>query len=63
MGVLLSFHAKFVSAQEKAGVVWFSDFKSIVGVQKEFCHVYQKSAPGTKRIKAWHEKFLKTESP
>jgi hypothetical protein len=56
----LSFHAKTVSSQEKAGVVvWFSEFKFIVRVQREFHHVYQKAAPEAKRIKAWH-KFLET---
>jgi hypothetical protein len=35
----LSFHVKMASAQQKAGVVWYSDFKSIVRVQKEFCLV------------------------
>jgi hypothetical protein len=43
----LSFHAKMASAQEKArDVVWFSEFKSIVRVQREFRRVYQKAAPG-----------------
>jgi hypothetical protein len=59
---LLSFHAKMASAQEKARVVvWFSEFKSIVRVQREFRRVYQKAAPDAKRIKAWH-KFLETGS-
>jgi hypothetical protein len=49
-----------VSAQEKARVVWFSKFKSIVRVQREFCRVYQKAAPDAKGIKAWHNKFLET---
>jgi hypothetical protein len=47
------------SAQEKAQViVWFSEFKSIVRVYRDFCHVYQKAAPDAKRIKVWHNKFL-----
>jgi hypothetical protein len=59
----LSFHAKKASAQEQAQVVvWVSEFKSIVRVQREFRHVYQKAAPDAKRIKAWHNKFLETGS-
>jgi hypothetical protein len=36
------------SAQEKAGVVWFSAFRSIVRVQREFLRVYQKATPNGK---------------
>ena len=51
------------SAEEKARVVvWFSEFKSIVRMQREFRRVYQKAAPDAKRIKAWHNKFLETGS-
>jgi hypothetical protein len=42
--------------------VWFSEFKSIVRVQREFRRVYQKAAPDAKRIKAWQNKFLETGS-
>lgn len=51
------------SVQEKAQVVvWYSDFKSIVMVQREFRRVYGKAAPDAKRIKAWHSQFLDTGS-
>ncbi|PNF17736.1 hypothetical protein B7P43_G07071 [Cryptotermes secundus] len=50
------------SAQEKARVVLFSEFKSTVRLQREFHHIYQKAAPDAKRIKAWHNKFLGTGS-
>jgi hypothetical protein len=59
---MFSFHAKMASAQEKAGVVWFSDFKTLMRVQKEFRRDYQKAAPEVKRIKEWHKKFLETGS-
>jgi hypothetical protein len=50
-----------MSAQETARVgVWFSEFKFIVRVQREFCHVYQIVAPDAKKIKAWQNKFLET---
>jgi hypothetical protein len=54
-GALLWFHVMMVSAQEKERVVvWFSEFKSVVRVPREFCRVYQKAAPHAKSIKAWY---------
>jgi hypothetical protein len=51
------------SAQEKAqAVVWLSEFKSIVRVQREFRQVYQKAAPVAKRLKIWHNKVLEIGS-
>lgn len=52
-----------LSIQEKAqAVLWYAEFKSIIKVQREFRRVYNKAAPDSKRIKAWHTQFLNTGS-
>jgi hypothetical protein len=47
------------SPQERAQcVVWFSETKSPITVQRNNRHVFGKDPPNKKTIKAWYDKFL-----
>jgi hypothetical protein len=49
--------------QERAQcVVWFSETKSPITVQRNYRHVFEKGPPDKKTIKAWYDKFVATGS-
>jgi hypothetical protein len=63
VAALLSTIRKMASPQERAQyVVWFSETKSPITVQRNYRRVFEKDLPDKKTIKAWYDKFLATGS-
>jgi hypothetical protein len=61
--VLQSAIRKMGSPQERAVcVVWFSETKSLITVERNYRRVFEKDPQDKKTIKVWYDKFLATGS-